>query len=280
VIEEPEDKTTDEPTEAPEEAVAEEAAAPEAAPEAQAEAPVEEAPAGDAGADAPAAEEPAAEDAPAEAPAAEEPAAEAPAPEEPAAEEPAAEEPAAEEPAAEEPAPAEQAPAAAAPKPPAAEPAEPEEQLGPKERRRRARGQAREQRPARTLEERLAERAAGRERLAGHRRTRRAREREQRPGVSGERTRPQPEAVDKATGAQRTRQGIVVSDKADKTITVKIDVARPHRVYKKIVRTSSTLHAHDERNEAHIGDTVRIIEARPLSKTKRWRLVEILERAR
>jgi small subunit ribosomal protein S17 len=154
------------------------------------------------------------------------------------------------------------------------------EQLGPKERRKHARGQAGERRPARTLEERLAERAADRERLAGHRRTRRAREREQRPGVSGERTRPQPEAVDKATGAQRTRQGVVVSDKANKTITVKIDVARPHRVYKKIVRTSSTLHAHDERNEAHIGDTVRIIEARPLSKTKRWRLVEILERAR
>ena len=76
------------------------------------------------------------------------------------------------------------------------------------------------------------------------------------------------------------RQGIVVSDKADKTITVKIEVARPHRVYKKIVRTSSTLHAHDERNEAHIGDTVRVIESRPLSRTKRWRLVEILERAR
>jgi small subunit ribosomal protein S17 len=159
-------------------------------------------------------------------------------------------------------------------------PAEPEEQLGPKERRKRDRGTAGEQRPARTLEQRLADRAADRQRLAGHRRTRRAREREQRPGVSGERTRPQPEALDKATGAQRTRQGVVVSDKADKTITVKIDVARPHRVYKKIVRTSSTLHAHDERNEAHIGDTVRIIEARPLSKTKRWRLVEILERAR
>ena len=76
------------------------------------------------------------------------------------------------------------------------------------------------------------------------------------------------------------RQGIVVSDKADKTITVKIEIARPHRVYKKIVRTSATLHAHDERNEAHIGDTVRIIESRPLSRTKRWRLVEILERAR
>jgi small subunit ribosomal protein S17 len=243
VIEEPEDKTTEEPTEpteAPEEVVAEEAAAPEAAPEA----------------DEPAADEPAAE--------------------EPAAEEPVAEEAPAEEPAAEE-APAEEPAAKAAP---AAEPAEPEEQLGPKERRKRARGQAGEARPARTLDERLAERAADRERLAGHRRTRRAREREQRPGVSGERTRPQPEAIDKATGAQRTRQGVVVSDKADKTITVKIDVARQHRVYKKIVRTSSTLHAHDERNEAHTGDTVRIIEARPLSKTKRWRLVEILERAR
>ncbi|HEV3377646.1 MAG TPA: 30S ribosomal protein S17 [Thermoleophilaceae bacterium] len=76
------------------------------------------------------------------------------------------------------------------------------------------------------------------------------------------------------------RQGIVVSDKADKTITVRIDVARRHRMYKKIVRTSTTLHAHDERNEAGIGDTVRVIESRPLSRTKRWRLVEILERAR
>ena len=76
------------------------------------------------------------------------------------------------------------------------------------------------------------------------------------------------------------RQGIVVSDKADKTITVRIDTARRHRMYKKIVRTSSTLHAHDEKNEAGIGDTVRITESRPLSRTKRWRLVEILERAR
>ena len=71
-----------------------------------------------------------------------------------------------------------------------------------------------------------------------------------------------------------------MSDKADKTITVKIAIARPHRVYKKIVRTSSTLHAHDERNEAHVGDTVRVIESRPLSRIKRWRLVEVLERAR
>jgi small subunit ribosomal protein S17 len=147
-------------------------------------------------------------------------------------------------------------------------------------RRKRARAQAGEAKPPRTLEERIAERAADRERLAGHRRTRRARERESRPGTQGERTRPQPDAVDKSTGAQRIRQGVVVSDKADKTITVKIEVARQHRVYKKIVRTSSTLHAHDERNEAHTGDTVRIMEARPLSKTKRWRLVEIMERAR
>ena len=71
-----------------------------------------------------------------------------------------------------------------------------------------------------------------------------------------------------------------MSDKADKTIIVRIDSARQHRMYKKIVRASATLHAHDEQNEAHLGDTVRVIESRPLSRTKRWRLVEVLERAR
>jgi small subunit ribosomal protein S17 len=76
------------------------------------------------------------------------------------------------------------------------------------------------------------------------------------------------------------RQGVVVSDKADKTITVRIDIARQHRMYGKIVRTSSTLHAHDESNDAHTGDTVRVVETRPMSRTKRWRLVEVLERAR
>ena len=81
-------------------------------------------------------------------------------------------------------------------------------------------------------------------------------------------------------GRAKTRQGVVVSAKPDKTISVRIDVARRHREYKKIVRESTTLHAHDERNEAHEGDTVRVIETRPLSRTKRWRLVEILERAR
>ncbi|HEX8977633.1 MAG TPA: 30S ribosomal protein S17 [Solirubrobacteraceae bacterium] len=76
------------------------------------------------------------------------------------------------------------------------------------------------------------------------------------------------------------RQGIVVSDKADKTITVRIDVARRHRRYQKIVRTSNTLHAHDETNDANLGDTVIVREARPLSRTKRWRLVQVVERAK
>ena len=72
----------------------------------------------------------------------------------------------------------------------------------------------------------------------------------------------------------------MVSDRATKTITVRVDTARPHRRYGKIVRSSSTLHAHDEQGDAHVGDTVRVVESRPLSRTKRWRLVEVLERAR
>jgi small subunit ribosomal protein S17 len=72
----------------------------------------------------------------------------------------------------------------------------------------------------------------------------------------------------------------VVSAKPDKTITVRIDVTRRHREYKKIVRESTTLHAHDERNEAHEGDKVSVVETRPLSRTKRWRLLEVLEKAR
>ena len=81
-------------------------------------------------------------------------------------------------------------------------------------------------------------------------------------------------------GARRVRQGIVVSDKAEKTITVRIDIARRHRRYEKIVRSSSTVHAHDENNDAHEGDVVRVIESRPLSRTKRWALVDVVERAR
>jgi small subunit ribosomal protein S17 len=176
-----------------------------------------------------------------------------------------------------EPTPAADAVADAATDAPAAAPVEPAEQLSPKESRQRARNRG-GARPQRTVEERLAERAEGRKRLAGHRRTRRQREREQRAATAGERQ--GTPATEREPGRRRTRQGVVVSDKADKTITVKIEIARPHRVYKKIVRTSATLHAHDERNEAHLGDTVRIVESRPLSRSKRWRLVETLECAR
>ena len=78
---------------------------------------------------------------------------------------------------------------------------------------------------------------------------------------------------------QRERRGVVVSDKMDKTIVVEITASRPHQLYKKIVRRTSRLKAHDEQNEARIGDTVLVREARPLSKTKSWRLVQVLHRA-
>jgi small subunit ribosomal protein S17 len=87
-------------------------------------------------------------------------------------------------------------------------------------------------------------------------------------------------APEHGPGRPKTRQGVVVSDKADKTVVVRIDVAKRHRRYGKIMRTSSKLHVHDERNDAGLGDTVRVIESRPLSATKRWRLVEVVERAR
>jgi small subunit ribosomal protein S17 len=81
-------------------------------------------------------------------------------------------------------------------------------------------------------------------------------------------------------GRHQERRGIVVSDAMDKTIVVKVDVIKSHSRYKKVIRRSVKFHAHDERNEAHVGDVVRIVETRPLSKTKRWRLVEVLEVAK
>ena len=83
-----------------------------------------------------------------------------------------------------------------------------------------------------------------------------------------------------SVASRKTRQGVVVSAARDKTITVLLETSRPHPVYGKTVRSSSKLHAHDERNEANEGDLVRVVECRPLSKQKRWRLVEILEKAR
>ena len=74
--------------------------------------------------------------------------------------------------------------------------------------------------------------------------------------------------------------GQVVSDKMDKTIVVAVSSRKMHHLYKKYVTQTKKLKAHDENNDAHTGDTVRVIESRPLSKEKRWRLVEILERAK
>ena len=78
---------------------------------------------------------------------------------------------------------------------------------------------------------------------------------------------------------RKTRTGIVVSDKMDKTITVKTDRVKHHPVYNKLMRLNTKFKAHDENNSAKIGDVVSIIETRPLSKTKRWRLVEIIKKA-
>ena len=81
-------------------------------------------------------------------------------------------------------------------------------------------------------------------------------------------------------GLRKTRQGVVVSDKMDKTIVVAITTRVRHPLYGKIVKRTTKLKAHDEENACGIGDTVRIMETRPLSKTKRWRLVQIIERAK
>jgi len=81
------------------------------------------------------------------------------------------------------------------------------------------------------------------------------------------------------TSSRKVRVGTVVSDKMDKTIVVKVETRMPHSLYGKIVRKSKKYVAHDEENQSSVGDLVRIMETRPLSKTKRWRLVKILEKA-
>ena len=79
---------------------------------------------------------------------------------------------------------------------------------------------------------------------------------------------------------RKVRTGVVVSDKMDKTVLVRIDRSFRHPLYQKTVKRSSKLAAHDEQSEAHVGDTVRVMETRPMSKSKRWRVVEVLERAK
>jgi small subunit ribosomal protein S17 len=175
-----------------------------------------------------------------------------------------AEEEKAEAPAAEEaPAPAEKA-----------EP-NPEDELPWKERRRLQRSRlSRKARAQLSPEERKAERLGERKRKAELRRKQRtAAKQERRPGTG---TPP----VERTANAPKVRQGVVVSSKGAKSITVRIDIVRRHPMYEKVVRRSRTLHAHDERNEAGEGDLVRVVETRPLSKTKRWRLVEVVEKAK
>jgi ribosomal protein uS17 len=190
-----------------------------------------------------------------EAPAAEEPEAEEPAAEEPAAEEPAAEEPAAEEPAAEEPAAeaeeATDAEADVAPSAGAEADAAPVPQSEPKKKRKRL---PRRLRPQKT-------------------RPRHASSGTRKPIVR----QPKPEHD---RGRRQERRGIVVSSAMNKTIVVKVDVITSHQRYKKVIRRSVKFHAHDEQNAANVGDVVRIVETRPLSKTKRWRLAEVVEAAK
>jgi small subunit ribosomal protein S17 len=169
---------------------------------------------------------------------------------------PVAEETAAEQAAVEEtPAAVEETPAAAEETPaPAAEeeaPAAPQQQSGPKPKRKRL---PRALRPKKG-------------------RVKRVPATERKP-ISRE---PKPEHE---RGRTQERRGVVVSDAMDKTIVVKVDTIRAHPRYKKVIRRSAKFHAHDEQNSAHVGDLVRIVETRPLSKTKNWRLAEIVEAAK
>ena len=187
--------------------------------------------------------------------------------------------PAAEEPQAEE-APAESAPAEEQQE---QTPADASPDLGDEElegldwkaRRRRQRSrQPAEQRPQQSPEERAGARGEARKQAVRRRAAYRAKRREKKERGTGT-----PPAERRSAG-RKVRQGRVVSSKPDKTITVQIEIARRHPQYEKIVRRSRTLHAHDARNEAGDGDLVRVVETRPLSRTKRWRLVEILEKAK
>ncbi len=176
----------------------------------------------------------------------------------------------------EEPAAAEAEPAAkeAAPAEEAGEASE-EDQLPWKEKRRLERSRRPHKAgPALTPDERAAKRGERRKRKAESRRKERAAAKVGKTAGTGT------PAAERESVAAKTRQGIVVSDKGEKSITVRIDIARRHPTYEKVVRRSRTLHAHDERNEAGEGDVVRIVETRPLSKTKNWRLAEVVEVAK
>lgn len=149
------------------------------------------------------------------------------------------------------------------------------------EAKRAERQTAAGRRKPRTPEERDAERRERRAALAKQRRAYRQRLKAKK---AEERTeapvREELHAPEHGPGRPKVRQGVVVSDKGEKTITVAIDVVKRHKRYHKIMRSTVKLYAHDERNDAHPGDTVRVQECRPMSRSKRWRLVEVLERAK
>jgi small subunit ribosomal protein S17 len=157
----------------------------------------------------------------------------------------------------------------------AAEPAGPK--LSAKDERARAEHAAASQRPSRTPEQRDAERRELRRSKALARTRRRQQEKAKR--AARDKGSGTPPAEPKVATPQ-ARIGTVVSSKPDKTIVVRIDIARRHRKYEKIVRSTNKLHVHDEANDANEGDRVRVVESRPLSRTKRWKLVEVLERAK
>src|SRR3954449_6525079 len=127
-----------------------------------------------------------------------------------------------------------------------------------------------------TVEERAAERAARKQKNARARRAYRAKQKTKRAEARAAAPPAEPDVREHGPGRPKVRQGIVVSAKPDKTITVRIDVSKRHRVYKKIVRSSSTLLVPDRQMEGDGGGLVRVVESRPISRTKRWRLVEVL----
>jgi small subunit ribosomal protein S17 len=220
------------------------------------------------------AEEPVAEE-----PVAEEPIAEEPVPE-PVAEEAPAEEPVAEEPVAEE-APAEEPEPVGAELAPPAEEAEPAAEEAPAAEAPAEEPAAEEAPAEEPVAEAPAEVAPGKpkkKRLPRAQRRRRSKPVRGRTGARKPITRlPKPEHV---RSNRKERRGIVVSVAMDKTIVVRVDTLKAHPVYKKVVRRSKRLHAHDELNVAKAGDVVRIVETRPLSKTKTWRLAEVVEEAK
>jgi small subunit ribosomal protein S17 len=158
---------------------------------------------------------------------------------------------------------------------------EPAVELSPKQRRKLARSTHEgEPNPPLSVDERIERRAVERRRKAGERRRYRQGRGAARAKAAGKGSGTGTEPAAREPGSPKVRQGVVVSDKMDKTITVRVESARRHPAYEKVIRTSKMYHAHDERNEAGAGDTVRLVETRPMSKTKRWRLTEILEKAK